>query len=105
MTTLIDLASDTKTRPTTGMRAAMAAAEVGDERANEDPTVNRLVERCAALLGKEAAVFLPSGTMANEIALLQYPPAAASAVVLIIIVSLMVAAILRIVDLRRELQG
>jgi threonine aldolase len=67
--TLIDLASDTKTKPTAAMRAAMAAADVGDERANEDPTVNRLVERCAALLGKEAGVFLPSGTMANEIAL------------------------------------
>ena len=66
---LIDFASDTKTRPTAGMRAAMAAAEVGDERANEDPTVNRLNQRCAALLGKEDAVFLPSGTMANEIAL------------------------------------
>ena len=69
MTPLIDLASDTKTRPTPGMRAAMAAAEVGDERAHEDPTVNRLNARCAELLGKEAAVFLPSGTMANEIAL------------------------------------
>jgi threonine aldolase len=68
-TDLIDLASDTKTRPTAGMRAAIAAAEVGDERAHEDPTVNRLLERCAQLLGKEAAVFLPSGTMANEIAL------------------------------------
>ncbi|HJT96989.1 MAG TPA: GntG family PLP-dependent aldolase [Rhodanobacteraceae bacterium] len=66
---LIDLASDTKTRPTPGMRAAMAAADVGDERANEDPSVNRLNARCAALLGKEAAVFVPSGTMANEIAL------------------------------------
>jgi threonine aldolase len=66
---LIDLASDTKTRPTAAMRAAIAAAEVGDERAHEDPSVNRLVERCARLLGKEAAVFLPSGTMANEIAL------------------------------------
>ena len=67
--TLIDFASDTKTRPTPAMRAAMAAADVGDERANEDPTVNRLNQRCAAFLGKEAAVFLPSGTMANEIAL------------------------------------
>ena len=66
---MIDFASDTKTRPTPGMRAAMAAAEVGDERANEDPTVNRLNARCAQLLGKEDAVFLPSGTMANEIAL------------------------------------
>ena len=69
VTTLIDFASDTKTRPTPGMRAAMAAADVGDERANEDPTVNRLNARCAEMLGKEAAVFLPSGTMANEIAL------------------------------------
>jgi threonine aldolase len=66
---LIDLASDTKTRPSGAMRSAMAAAEVGDERAHEDPTVNRLLARCAELLGKEAAVFLPSGTMANEIAL------------------------------------
>lgn len=66
---MIDLFSDTKTRPTAAMRAAMANAEVGDERANEDPTVNRLVERCAALLGKEAALYLPSGTMCNEIAL------------------------------------
>lgn len=66
---LIDFASDTKTRPTAAMRAAMASAEVGDERANEDPTVNRLVERCATMLGKQAGVFLPSGTMANEIAL------------------------------------
>jgi threonine aldolase len=68
-TPAIDLASDTKTRPTAAMRAAMAAAEVGDERAHEDPSVNRLVARCARLLGKESAVFLPSGTMANEIAL------------------------------------
>ena len=66
---LIDLFSDTKTRPTAAMREAMANAEVGDERAGEDPTVNRLVERCAALLGKEAAIYLPSGTMCNEIAL------------------------------------
>src|SRR3954462_5648002 len=66
---MIDFASDTKTRPTAAMRAAMAAAEVGDERANEDPTVNRLNVRCAELLGKEAAIFLPSGTMANEITL------------------------------------
>ena len=66
---LIDLASDTKTRPTAAMRAAMAAGDVGDERAHEDPSVNRLLARCAELLGKQAAVFLPSGTMANEIAL------------------------------------
>jgi threonine aldolase len=66
---MIDLFSDTKTRPSPAMRQAMANAEVGDERAGEDPTVNRLVERCAALLGKEAALYLPSGTMCNEIAL------------------------------------
>lgn len=66
----IDLYSDTKTRPTPGMREAIAQADVGDEQHMEDPTVLRLVERCAALLGHEAAVFLPSGTMANEIAVL-----------------------------------
>jgi threonine aldolase len=66
---MIDLISDTKTRPTAAMRQVMANAEVGDERANEDPSVNRLVERCTALLGKEAALYLPSGTMCNEIAL------------------------------------
>jgi threonine aldolase len=66
---MIDLFSDTKTRPTAAMRQAMANADVGDERANEDPSVNRLVERCAALLDKEAALYLPSGTMCNEIAL------------------------------------
>ncbi|MGA9334167.1 MAG: GntG family PLP-dependent aldolase [Rudaea sp.] len=66
---MIDLFSDTKTRPTPAMRQVMATAEVGDERAGEDPCVNRLVERCSALLGKQAAVYLPSGTMCNEIAL------------------------------------
>src|SRR5215470_3688428 len=66
---MIDLLSDTKTRPTAAMRQAMANADVGDERANEDPSVNRLIERCAALLDKEAALYLPSGTMCNEIAL------------------------------------
>jgi threonine aldolase len=66
---MIDLFSDTKTKPTPAMRQAMASAEVGDERANEDPSVNRLVERCTELLGKQAALFLPSGTMCNEIAL------------------------------------
>jgi threonine aldolase len=64
----VDLASDTKTRPTPAMRRAMAEAEVGDEQAFEDPTVNALCERAAELLGQEAAVFLPSGTMANQIA-------------------------------------
>ena len=66
---MIDLFSDTKTRPSAAMRQVMAQAEVGDERAGEDPSVNRLVERCAVLLGKPAALFLPSGTMCNEIAL------------------------------------
>jgi len=64
----IDLYSDTQTRPTPGMRCAMAEAEVGDEQRGEDPTVNRLTEKVSKLLGKEAAVFLPSGTMCNEIA-------------------------------------
>jgi threonine aldolase len=66
----IDLYSDTQTRPSAAMRAAMAAAEVGDEQRGEDPTVNALCARVADLLGQEDAVFLPSGTMANEIALL-----------------------------------
>lgn len=66
---MIDLFSDTKTKPTAAMRQVMAQAEVGDERAGEDPSVNRLVARCASLLGKPAALFLPSGTMCNEIAL------------------------------------
>jgi threonine aldolase len=64
----IDLRSDTVTRPTPGMRAAMNAADVGDDVFGEDPTVNRLQERVAALLGKEAALFVPSGTMSNQIA-------------------------------------
>ncbi len=64
----IDLRSDTVTRPTTSMRAAMATAEVGDDVFGDDPTVNRLEERVAALLGKEAALFVPSGTMSNQIA-------------------------------------
>jgi threonine aldolase len=62
----IDLRSDTVTRPTPGMRAAMQAAEVGDDVFDEDPTVHRLQEQVAALLGKEAALFLPSGTMSNQ---------------------------------------
>lgn len=65
----IDLYSDTKTRPSPGMRKAMADAEVGDEQKFEDPTVERLRERVCDLLGKEDAVFLPSGTMANQIAI------------------------------------
>ena len=66
----IDLYSDTQTRPTAAMREAMAQAEVGDEQRGEDPTTNRLCETVAELLGKEAAVFLPSGTMCNQIAIL-----------------------------------
>ena len=66
---MIDLRSDTATRPTEGMRAAIAAAEVGDEQKREDPTVNALQERAAALLGQEAALFVPTATMANQIAL------------------------------------
>jgi threonine aldolase len=65
----IDLRSDTVTRPGPGMRAAIAAAPVGDDQYGEDPTVNALQERVAALLGKEAALWLPSGTMANQVAL------------------------------------
>jgi threonine aldolase len=64
---VIDLRSDTVTRPTPAMRAAMQAAELGDDVFHEDPTVNRLEERVAALLGKEAALFVPSGTMSNQI--------------------------------------
>jgi threonine aldolase len=65
----IDLRSDTVTRPSAGMRQAMAAAPVGDDQYGEDPSVNRLQERIAELLGKEAALFVPSGTMANQIGL------------------------------------
>jgi threonine aldolase len=68
-TTVIDLRSDTVTRPSSGMRRAMAEAPVGDDQYGEDPSVNRLQERIAELLGKEAALFVPSGTMANQIAL------------------------------------
>ena len=64
----IDLFSDTNTNPSPGMRKAMCEAEVGNEVAGEDPTVNKLLERVCDLLGKEAAVFLPSGTMCNGIA-------------------------------------
>ena len=69
MADLIDLRSDTVTQPSPGMRAAMAAAPVGDDQFGEDPTVNLLQARVAALLGKEAALWLPSGTMANQVAL------------------------------------
>lgn len=66
---MIDLRSDTVTKPTAGMRQAMANAEVGDDVYGEDPTVNRLQETAAALLGKKAALFVPSGTMANQLAI------------------------------------
>ena len=66
---MIDLRSDTVTKPTPGMRRAIAQAEVGDEQKREDPTVTALQERVAALLGQEAAIFVPTATMANQIAL------------------------------------
>jgi threonine aldolase len=67
---IIDLRSDTVTRPSAGMREALARAEVGDDVFGDDPTVKRLEERMAALLGTEAAVYVPSGTMSNTLALL-----------------------------------
>ncbi|GAA1413458.1 threonine aldolase family protein [Catellatospora coxensis] len=76
MTQLVDLRSDTVTKPTTPMRAAMAAAEVGDDVYAEDPTVNELERKVAAMFGHEAALFAPTGSMANQIALqLIVPPA------------------------------
>lgn len=69
MTTPIDLRSDTVTRPDAEMRCAMAAAEVGDDVFREDPTVRELEEAVAGLLGRESALFVPSGTMGNQIAL------------------------------------
>ena len=69
MPAVIDLRSDTTTRPTQAMRAAIANADVGDEQEREDPTVNELERRAAAFLGQEEAVFLPTATMANQIAL------------------------------------
>ncbi len=69
MAAVVDLRSDTVTRPTAAMRQAMAEAEVGDDVYGEDPTVRRLEERIAELLGTEAALFVPTGTMANQIAL------------------------------------
>ncbi len=69
---MVDLRSDTVTRPTPRMRRAMAEAEVGDDVFGEDPTVNKLQERAAERLGKEAALFVPSGTMANLVSLLAH---------------------------------
>jgi threonine aldolase len=70
----IDLRSDTVTKPTPAMRAAMAAAEVGDDERDGDPTTRRLEERVAALLGKEDALFFPSGVMANQAAIWIHAP-------------------------------
>ena len=69
MPELVDLSSDTQTRPSVAMRAAIAAGEVGDEQQRADPTVTQLCERVAALLGQEAAVMLPSGLMCNLVAI------------------------------------
>ena len=66
---MIDLRSDTVTQPTAEMRAAIAHAPVGDDVLGDDPTVNQLEDTVAALLGKEAAVYMPSGTMTNQVAL------------------------------------
>ena len=66
---MIDLRSDTVTRPSPAMRAAMAAAEVGDDVYGEDPTINRLEARAAEIFGREAAIFVPTGTMGNQIAI------------------------------------
>lgn len=68
----VNLYSDTQTRPTQAMKAAMMEAEVGDEQHGLDPTIDALCDRMAALMGKEAAVFLPSGTMCNQIAILTH---------------------------------
>jgi threonine aldolase len=65
----VNLYSDTQTKPTPGMKAAMMEAEVGDEQSGSDPTIIALCERMAALMGKQAAVFLPTGTMCNQVAI------------------------------------
>src|SRR3954468_24928289 len=71
----VDLRSDTVTRPTTEMRRAMADAEVGDDVYGEDPTVNALQEAFAQRVGKQAALFVPAGTMGNQLALRLLAPA------------------------------
>ncbi|MCW3095976.1 MAG: L-threonine aldolase [Chthonomonadaceae bacterium] len=72
MHSVIDLRSDTVTRPTAAMRAAMAEAEVGDDVYEDDPTINSLQKRAALLMGKEAGLFVPSGTMGNALALMTH---------------------------------
>ena len=78
---VVDLRSDTLTKPTEPMRQAMATAPVGDDRYGEDPTVNRLEERFAELVGKPAAMYVPSGTMGNQIALRLHGAAGSNVVV------------------------
>ena len=78
---VVDLRSDTLTQPTEAMRQAMASAPVGDDRYGEDPTVNRLEERFAELVGKPGAVYVPSGTMGNQIALRLHGTAGSNVVV------------------------
>src|SRR5215216_4523275 len=78
----IDLRSDTVTKPTEEMREAMARAEVGDDVYGEDPTVNLLQDRAAELLGKQAALFVPSGTMGNLVSVLSHCPHRGSTVLL-----------------------
>ncbi len=68
----VNLYSDTQTRPSPAMKEAMMQAEVGDEQHGDDPTIDALCDRMAALTGKEAAMFLPSGTMCNQIAILTH---------------------------------
>ncbi len=77
---MIDLRSDTVTRPTPAMRAAIAAAEVGDDERDGDPTMRRLEARVAAMLGKEAALFFPSGVMANQAAVWVHCPRGTEAI-------------------------
>ena len=72
MNKLVDLRSDTVTQPTEGMRAAMFAAPLGDDVFGDDPTVNALQERVASMLGKEAALFVPSGTQSNLVAIMSH---------------------------------
>ena len=69
MNNFVDLRSDTVTKPTVEMRKAMAEAEVGDDVYGEDPTVNALQEKVSRILGKEAAIYVASGTMANQLAI------------------------------------